>query len=155
MTFSKFTTSKALKKEQGTRRFGVFSLLLFSIFLCLVPLLNSCAPASPGYKGYYSYGTIHIKAWKTNNYNDYKLVSDHEYGHYLYNYILTRKDRQAWYLILDELNCGLESEYSKKFKTKKYRYEEEFAESVANYLNNQTQCKYKNWFIANWLYEFK
>jgi len=105
--------------------------------------------------GYYRSGFIGIKAWKTNNYLEYKMISDHEYGHHLYNNYLSREERDYWAEIVAQPGCGFESEYARSYRSMGLRLEEEFADSVSAYLNDQSICSYKQWFLARWLSDYR
>lgn len=98
-----------------------------------------------GFKSYFLEGTASLKAYKMVDYDDYKYWSDHEWGHYLFEYKLKVSDFRTWIKIVN--NCTFESSYAKTYKSRGLRLEEEFADSFASVMNNKMICPLKVDFV--------
>jgi hypothetical protein len=88
--------------------------------------------------GYYLRQTVTIKAANTNNMNEYLTVAVHEYGHHVWYKYMTKTDFQDWLKAIK--NCGYQYEYTTRYRSKSVKIEEEFAENLAMYYNNEPLC---------------
>lgn len=122
-----------------------FILCLISVIL----LISFNLRFGHGFKAYYLRGNIVLHAWKMIDYNEYRLYSDHEWGHYVYNYYLSDEDQDSWEIIVGD--CGFNSSYAQSYWSNSLQLEEEFADCFRFYLGNQSLCFEKEAFIERWI----
>jgi hypothetical protein len=122
----------------------IFFILILPAFF-LVSEGDDQSVYGAGFKSYFRGGTSTIHAFKMADYSDYKYWSDHEWGHYLFEYKLRSSDFKSWIKIVN--NCTFESSYALTYHSRGLRLEEEFAESFASVMNNKTICQDKIDFV--------
>lgn len=115
---------------------GIVCIAFFGLFLALSSGIRF------GYNGYYQNGKVTLWASKFESYADYRLSSDHEWGHHVYQTMLAKEDLKAWKKIVN--TCGYEGGNAKLYRSSTVKYEEEFADSYAMMKSAKPVCESKS-----------
>lgn len=122
---------KAKDNKKILLAFGALSLAALLI-LSTLPNINLSlrgGSARGMFDGYYKRGIITIRAHQINNWDDYRFIAAHEWGHHVYDKYATKDDLKAWFSAFEK--CGVQSDYTKTYKSKTVRLYEEWAEMYA------------------------
>lgn len=92
--------------------------------------------------GWYARDRVTIRMKDISTFEDYLLVSVHEYGHAVMDRDFTKDELKAWYIAIDK--CGYQSTYAKTYRSRTVRMMEEWADNLAYYYTGKaTFCPEK------------